>query len=194
MADKDKATDEDKKPADGEAAEGADEGGEGKKKKKNPMLLIGIIVGGLVVVGGGVGAALYFTGVIGGKPKAAAAAEEGEAAPEEKGDDGKAEDVVIVPLGDMLVNLAAEGGRMFFLKLNISLQITDKKDMALIEALKPRIIDNFQVYLRELRIEDLRGSAGLYRLREELLMRVTEAVHPVRVKDVLFQEMLVSGG
>lgn len=194
MADKDKAADEDKKPADGEAADGADEGGEGKKKKKNPMLLIGIIVGGLVVVGGGVGAALYFTGVIGGKPKAEAAAEEGEAAPEEKGDDGKAEDVVIVPLGDMLVNLAAEGGRMFFLKLNISLQITDKKDMALIEALKPRIIDNFQVYLRELRIEDLRGSAGLYRLREELLMRVTEAVHPVRVKDVLFQEMLVSGG
>ena len=39
--------------------------------------------------------------------------------------------------------------------------------------------------------EDLRGSAGMYRLREELLMRVTEAAQPVRVHDVLFQEMLV---
>jgi flagellar FliL protein len=40
-------------------------------------------------------------------------------------------------------------------------------------------------------MEDLRGSAGMYRLREELLMRVTEAAQPIRVRDVLFQEMLV---
>jgi flagellar FliL protein len=55
----------------------------------------------------------------------------------------------------------------------------------------PRIIDNFQVYLRELRLDDLRGSAGIYRLREELLMRVNTAAQPVHVKDVLFREMLV---
>jgi len=55
----------------------------------------------------------------------------------------------------------------------------------------PRIIDNFQVYLRELRLEDLRGSAGMYRLREELLTRVVAAAQPVRVKDVLFKEMLI---
>ncbi len=63
--------------------------------------------------------------------------------------------------------------------------------MPIIESIKPRIVDNFEVYLRELRIDDLRGSAGMYRLREELLMRVTEAAQPVRVRDVLFQEMLV---
>ena len=57
--------------------------------------------------------------------------------------------------------------------------------------LSPRIIDNFQVYLRELRVEDLRGSAGIYRLREELLARVNNAVHPTKVKDVLFKDMLV---
>ena len=55
----------------------------------------------------------------------------------------------------------------------------------------PRIIDNFQVYLRELRVEDLRGSAGIYRLREELLARVNTAVHPTKVRDVLFRDVLV---
>ena len=55
----------------------------------------------------------------------------------------------------------------------------------------PRIVDNFQVYLRELRLDDLRGSAGVYRLREELLARVNTAVRPAKIKDVLFKEMLV---
>ena len=51
---------------------------------------------------------------------------------------------------------------------------------------------NFQVYLRELRVEDeLSGSAGVYRLKEELLARVNAAVEPINVTDVLFKEMLV---
>ena len=98
---------------------------------------------------------------------------------------------VFYPLGDLLVNLAGEGKHPNFLKVKVTLQLADEKDVPLMEAIKPRIIDNFQVYLRELRIEDLRGSAGMYRLREELLLRVTEAAQPIRVRDVLFQEMLV---
>ncbi len=98
---------------------------------------------------------------------------------------------VYFSLGDLLVNLSGEGKHPNFLKVKISLELADEKDLPLMEAIKPRIVDNFQVYLRELRIEDLRGSAGMYRLREELLMRVTEAAQPVRVRDVLFQEMLV---
>jgi flagellar protein FliL len=60
-----------------------------------------------------------------------------------------------------------------------------------VQLLLPRLIDSFQVYLRELRLEDLRGSAGIYRLREDLLARVNEAAKPVKIKDVLFKEMLV---
>ncbi len=45
--------------------------------------------------------------------------------------------------------------------------------------------------MRELRLEDLGGSAGLFRLKEELLFRVNRAVEPVRVTDILFREMLV---
>ncbi|MFQ5467950.1 MAG: flagellar basal body-associated FliL family protein, partial [Kiloniellaceae bacterium] len=47
------------------------------------------------------------------------------------------------------------------------------------------------VYLRELRIQDLQGSAGLQRLREELLLRVATAAYPAQVRDVLFREMLI---
>jgi len=57
--------------------------------------------------------------------------------------------------------------------------------------LLPRIVDNVQVYLRELRAEDLKGSAGTYRLREELLKRINATVAPLRIDDVLFLEILL---
>ena len=77
------------------------------------------------------------------------------------------------------------------LKIRIALELQEQDDVPQIELMMPRILDNFQVYLRELRIEDLKGSAGMYRLREELLSRVAAAVAPARVNDVLFKEMLV---
>ena len=62
---------------------------------------------------------------------------------------------------------------------------------ASVEPVLPRIIDQFQTYLRELRAEDLRGSAGVMRLKEELLRRVNLAVAPTPVRDVLLKEMIV---
>ena len=55
----------------------------------------------------------------------------------------------------------------------------------------PRVIDQFQSYLRELRVEDVRGSAGVMRLKEELLRRANLAVAPTPVRDVLLKEMIV---
>ena len=131
-------------------------------------------------------AALYFLGVfnplLGG----------GETDP-----DMAEEEVVPAPLGyfhdlpNLVVNLRHEGRRPNFLKLSISLELADESDAHRIEQIMPRIIDNFQVYLRELNVEDLRGSQGLHRLREELLRRVTVAARPVEVRDILFREMLI---
>jgi flagellar FliL protein len=42
-----------------------------------------------------------------------------------------------------------------------------------------------------MRAEDLWGSMGTYRLREELIARADAAAAPARVADVLFVEMLV---
>jgi flagellar protein FliL len=75
--------------------------------------------------------------------------------------------------------------------MSVSLELDSAADLPKLQAVLPRIIDNFQVYLRELRVEDLKGSAGMYRLREELLLRVNAAVAPAKINDVLFKEMLV---
>ena len=94
-------------------------------------------------------------------------------------------------LPDMLVNLNSTGRKTSYLKISVSLELSSAEDVEPLELVLPRVIDNFQVYLRELRIEDLRGSAGLQRLREELLLRVASAAQPAIVKDVLFREMLI---
>jgi flagellar FliL protein len=45
--------------------------------------------------------------------------------------------------------------------------------------------------MRELRSSDLTGSAGLFRLKEELTRRVNAAVSPNQVSAVLFKEIIV---
>jgi len=94
-------------------------------------------------------------------------------------------------LPDILVNLRTDGPRPSFLKISIALELERAEDRAAIEKVMPRVTDTFQVYLRELRADQLQGSAGLIRLREELLSRINAAVRPARVEDVLFKEMLI---
>ena len=98
---------------------------------------------------------------------------------------------VMYALPEMLVNINTAGRTKNFLKIKVSLELSNEQDINRIENVLPRIVDNFQVYLRELRLEDLQGAEGVYRLREELLNRVNAAVRPAQVKDVLFQEMIV---
>jgi len=175
-----------------------EEGGETldpPKKKLSKKMLIIIAVVGVVLLLGGVGAGLYFTGVIGPHEEESASSLEAQTEHDLAKEEAETEDEntapVFFPLGDILVNLSGSGRRPNFLKIKISLELSSEKDVASLESLRPRIIDHFQIYLRELRIEDLKGSAGLYRLREELLLRVSEVVKPIRVRNVLFQEILV---
>ena len=91
---------------------------------------------------------------------------------------------------DLIVNLNGEG-QPRYLRLSVQLELANEADMKAVEAVLPRVIDQFQTYLRELRIQDLRGSKGMYRLQMELLSRVNAAASPTEVKDVLFQEILI---
>jgi flagellar FliL protein len=93
----------------------------------------------------------------------------------------------------MTVNLAPDSAqdRARLLKFKVSLEVKDPKIIPDIQPLMPRVEDSFQVYVRELRASDLEGSAGLYRLREELLRRVNYAVYPAKVDAVLFKEIVV---
>ena len=92
---------------------------------------------------------------------------------------------------DMIVNLSNTGGQPRYLRLSVQLELKDETAKLAVENVMPRVIDQFQTYLRELRVKDLRGSAGIYRLQMELLSRVNAAAYPVEVQDVLFQEILI---
>lgn len=94
-------------------------------------------------------------------------------------------------LDEMIVNLNTEGKGVSFMKLKITIEMESKADFDAVVKMTPRIKDVFQVYLRELRPSDMQGSVGIYRLREELLLRVNKVIYPAKVKDILFKEVLV---
>lgn len=141
----------------------------------------------LLLIGGGAGA--YLSGAldsfIGG----------GEDAVEEQAYDIEQETAAIhaafLKIPDMIVNLSSSTGEPRYLRLSVQLELEDEAAKAAVENVMPRVIDQFQTYLRELRVKDLRGSAGIYRLQMELLARVNAAAYPVEVQDVLFQEILI---
>ncbi len=182
MADEEELDDE---RDDGEDEDLEDEDGEGSDKPgstKKLLLIVGVVL--LLAVGGF--AAAYFTGLI---DPVIAWITGGE---DQEEDQAESEgDAVFFPLEEVIVNLNTGGRQSTFLKIKISLELSDAGDIPRIETVMPRIMDNFQVYLRELRIEDLKGAAGMYRLREELLTRVNVAAAPAKINDVLFKEMLV---
>jgi flagellar FliL protein len=97
-----------------------------------------------------------------------------------------------IEVPDMLVNLVGlPGERVQYLKVRIVLEVKEEKQIEAIKPTLPRVTDIFQTYLRELRASDLNGSAGLFRLKEELTRRVNTAVSPNQVTAVLFKEVVV---
>jgi flagellar FliL protein len=167
-----------------EGLEGEEEGGSKRLSAKKIVLFILLPL--LLLIGAGVGVTVML-GVFSEPPPAAEAAPgtSQPTAPE------KTLQTTFFEVPALIVNLNTDIRKSTFLKIKISLEIANSADIDIINQMLPRIVDNFQVYLRELRIQDLQGSAGMYRLREELLKRVNIAVRPARVKDVLFKEMLV---
>ena len=188
--------------ADGEPASG--------KKGSKKIILIAAPI--LLLLG--LGAGLYFSGVLdslfGPKAEKPAVEEAAEAPPpaaeeheakeshggkkekKEKGEKNPAlASSVFMDLPEMLVNLQSTGRKQSFLKIHVTLELDNPSDQTKVDAVMPRIVDSFQVYLRELRADDLQGAAGMHLLREELLSRISLAVQPVKVKDVLFREILI---
>jgi flagellar FliL protein len=100
--------------------------------------------------------------------------------------------VSFVDMKDMTVNLSGGSSeRPQFLRLKIALEVEDAAAAAEVQRLLPRVEDSFQTYLRELRASDIEGSAGMYRLKEELTRRINLALHPARIEAVLFKDVLV---
>jgi flagellar FliL protein len=180
MAKKEKApeADADGEKPEGDAADTAPKKGLGRFLSKK-MLMIAVPALLLVVGGGGAGAYFFLK-------------------KSDKTQEAKADDVPLTPpkvafsdMQDILVNIQSNDGTPAYLKLGVSLELEDDAQKAALTPLMPRITDQFQAYLRELRLDDLKGSAGVLRLKEELLRRVNVAAAPYKVRDVLLKEMIV---
>ncbi len=215
MADEEDQLD-DEPQEDGELEEGEGSESGGSKKK-----LLMIIVPILLLIGGGAGAYFtgMLDSLLG--VEAVAEGEEGEDSEEDAGGDKKSkkdkkdkkskkgkkdkknkkgkdseydkegEESAFLAIPTIIVNLNTEDGTPRYLRLTVQLEMEDVSDKGAVQAVIPRVIDQFQTYLRELRVRDLRGSAGIYRLQMELLWRVNQATAPIEIKDVLFQEILI---
>ncbi len=156
-----------------------DEDGKATGKRKLPLKLIIMAAGGLVVLGV-VGWGGYHFLFAGRSEQAAPAA-------------ALIKPPAFLDMPEVLVNLSTSGGseRTQYLKVKVVLELPDQEMAAQIQPVMPRLMDTFQTYLRELRPTDLDGSAGLYRLKEELTRRVNAAIAPSRINAVLFKEIVV---
>jgi flagellar FliL protein len=155
-------------------------------KKGIPKLFIIIGAAALVVLLGGAGLFFFLS-------KGAAEAEHADphAAEGEHGGTLEAAHTFIFNLPPMIINLNKEEDGEAVMKLTVALEVADQAMMTEIQPRLAKVVDAFQVYLRELRKSDLEGSAGIYRLKEELLRRVNVSIYPSRVESVLFKEILV---
>jgi flagellar FliL protein len=163
--------------ADAPEAEGAESAGAKKNPIKdiigkvlglNKFILIGIVAAVALGAGG------YFFLIKGHKSAVA-----------------EAPKALFYDLPDMTVNLSASPDRPQYLRVKVTLEVDNAHVIDALKPVMPRVIDTFQTHLRELRITDLEGSAGLFRLRDELTRRVNLAIAPNRIRAVLFRELVV---
>lgn len=164
------------------------------KKKLIMMLVIVLLLGG-----GGVGA--YFSGFLDGllgKPvekteeKAQAQGEQqGTEGTTAEGGEAEAAQVVYFDLPDVMANLNPGSPTPSFIKTVISLEAPSPEVAEKLQQMQPKIQDIVITYVRELRPSDLKGSAGVYRLRDELMLRINKAIAPDKINNILFKELLI---
>lgn len=164
--------------ATGEGEEG--EEGEAAPKKGNKMLIIIIAAG--VILGLLIGVFVFL--FLGG---------EDEPNPDELIDPvAELAAVAFVEMPDMTANFLASNGLGRRVKLKVTLEIAAETDVPLVEQLMPRIVDDMQTFVRQLRISDIQGSAGTLRLKEGLLRRAQQSAAPAQINNVLFKEITIN--
>ena len=165
------------------------------------LTIVAIVLAVLLLVG----AAVFFSGALDSKKESKKDSEitreryeerykestEGEEDAEGADGDLAAQKPVYYALPEVLVNLASTTRRTKFLKMSVTLELHEKKSAAIVEANSPRIMDAFNTYLRGVEPQELSGSAGIVRLREELMMSINGIIGEGVVKNVLFNEITV---
>jgi len=159
-----------------------DDGSEVPPKKGGKKMLLLAIPVVLIAIGAGLWFSGILPGLLGSKKKVD---------PTQVSAAKLAAPVVYLDVPEIITNLNVPGRRQSYLKLHAKLELGGAEDTAPVTAAMPRILDLFQTYLRDMRPEELRGSEGSYRLREELVGRASVAAAPAHVQDVLFEEFII---
>lgn len=157
----------------------------GLNRDEFDLIIVAIVLAVLLLVA----AVVFFSGALDDN-------EDDTKAPHIEGTKDSARESVIqqqayYELPEVLVNLASTTRRTKFLTMSVTLELRDKKSAAIIDANEPRIMDAFNTYLRGLEPQELSGSAGIVRLREELMVSVNRIVGEGVVKNILFNEITV---
>jgi flagellar protein FliL len=161
------------------------------KKSKKKLFIIGGAAA-VVLLGGGGAATMLMSGGGGAASHAEASAEADQGGGEASGShggggEGEAKFIDVPPL---VVNLRSPDGSARFLKVHFMLVPGPKGNEETIKEKLPLILDAYQPFLRELRPEDLAGSAAVFRIKEELLRRAAGAAGSGFVEDVLIQDLV----
>ena len=157
------------------------------KRKMSGKKLVLFIILPLILLGAGGGAAwfLLFNHPEGGEEVAAAEGAENAMTVDPD------HPPIYFDLDEMTVNLTSTTKRNSYLKLQVALELAAPEDQEAMPSVLPRVVDQFQIYLRGVKVEDLQGAEGLQRLREELLTRAQKSARPANVRDVLFKVVQV---
>lgn len=152
------------------------EGGEGAEEAPAPpprrKKLLLIAFAALLLLGGGGGTAWYVL-----------------AAPSDEKVAVEAPPEAFVDVPPIQVALRTSDGGSRMLKVHVMLvpgTLTPEE----VTVRLPLVIDRVQPFLRELRPEDLSGSAATFRVKEELLIRSNQALGAGSVRDVLIQDLM----
>ena len=151
-----------------------------KKKSKMPIL-IGLV---LALLGGGGGFMAVQMGLIGGGHSETAPVEEhGESI-------APLPAIAFVALEPLVISLAP-GGNSTHLKFSAQLEVLPEH-LQEVEAIKPRIVDVLNGYLRAVETGDLEDPTALMKLRAQMLRRIQVVAGQGRVRDLLIMEFVLN--
>lgn len=94
-----------------------------------------------------------------------------------------------VPVGEMVIPLGPNA-RAKFLVIEMEIE-TRQEDAAAIDALRPRLLDVFNTFLRAVEEADIEAPSATIRLRAQLLRRARAVAAPVEPRDLLITSFIL---
>lgn len=161
-----------------DASESQEKSSKKAKPKKKKIILLVLII--LVVLAGSSAGAYYFFN----KPA-------GEAAPTKKAKVTKAAELESLEMGDMVVNLAGNGGG-HYLRVKIALEYPkENKLSAELKTKKNQVSDALITTLRSKSLNDISSPGSTQGLKNDLLKEINSRLEAGEVTGIYFTDFLV---